>query len=87
MGLGLIVVEVCESNAMAALPLEDLEEEFPEVAIMRTDCLNMCALCKAKSYVMVDNQRVASSDRDICLAKTKEAIKQHLDQFYGAVEE
>jgi len=86
MGLGLIVVEVCESNAMAALPLEDLEDEFHEVAIMRTDCLNMCSLCKAKSYVMVDNQRVASTDRNTCLAKTKEAIKQHLDQFYGTEE-
>ncbi|MFC3745173.1 DUF1450 domain-containing protein [Paenibacillus sp. GCM10012306] len=84
MSLGLVVVEVCTRNSIAALPLEDLEDEFPEVAIMRTDCLTMCNMCRAVPYVMVGNKRVYAKTMDQCLELAKEAIAEEIKAFWEA---
>ncbi|GIP39380.1 hypothetical protein J31TS4_26600 [Paenibacillus sp. J31TS4] len=82
MGLGIVVVEVCTQNALAALPLEELEEEHIEVDVLRTDCLSMCQLCLAKPYAMVNNKRIVAKTSEQCLAKIKEAVEQQIKDFY-----
>jgi len=82
MGLGLVVVEVCVRNAMAKHALEDLEEEYPEVAIQRTDCLSMCNLCRARPYAMVNQKKVYDKSEEQCLSKVKEAVEEEIKAFF-----
>ncbi|MEK8130458.1 DUF1450 domain-containing protein [Paenibacillus filicis] len=67
MSLGLVVVEVCQRNAMAAVMLEELEAEYPEVAVLHTDCLSMCHVCRAVPYAMVNGKRVLARSAAACL--------------------
>ena len=82
MGLGLVVVEVCVRNAMAKHALEDLEEEYPEVAIQRTDCLSMCNLCRARPYAMVNQKKEYDKSEEQRLSKEKEAVEEEIKAFY-----
>ncbi|MNJ64591.1 hypothetical protein D3C77_605510 [compost metagenome] len=81
MGLGIIVVEVCETNALSLLDLEGLEEEFPEVAVMRTDCLNLCGLCKLRPYALVNGKRVIGASEEECLVSIKQKIQAELQEY------
>jgi uncharacterized protein YuzB (UPF0349 family) len=78
MSLGLVVVEVCERNDIASLILEELEEEYPEVAVIRTDCLNMCNMCRARPYAMVNHRRIYGNTTAQCLSKIKVAIEEEI---------
>ncbi|UVI31556.1 YuzB family protein [Paenibacillus spongiae] len=82
MGLGLVVVEVCIRNAMAKHALEELEEEYPEVAIQRTDCLSMCNLCRARPYAMVNQKKIYDESEERCLGKVKEAVEEEIKAFF-----
>jgi uncharacterized protein YuzB (UPF0349 family) len=81
MGLGIVVVEVCETNVLSKLELEQLEEEFPEVAVMRTDCLNLCGLCKLRPYALVNGKRVVAKSEETCLKDIKQKIKDELREY------
>lgn len=83
MGLGLVVVEVCTRNEMALLPLEEIEDKFPEAAVMRTDCLNMCNLCRARPYAMVNENRIFAGTKEECLKQVEEAVQEEIKQFFG----
>ncbi len=72
--IGLVTVEVCESNVMSTLPLEVLEDEFPEVSVLRTECLTRCGLCEHNAYVYVNGHIVYAKDAQTCLARAKERI-------------
>ncbi|MBP1988462.1 DUF1450 domain-containing protein [Paenibacillus eucommiae] len=76
--LGLVVVEVCERNAIASLPLEDLEAEYPEIAVLRTNCLTMCHLCGALPYAMVNSKRVFAKTEVQCLSLMKKAVEEEI---------
>lgn len=82
MSLGIVVVEVCERNALALRSLEDLEEEHIEVAVMRTDCLNMCNLCRARPYAMVNHKRIYADTPEECYQKVEEAVEHEIKLFY-----
>lgn len=82
MSLGIIVVEVCERNALALQELEQLEEQYIEVAVMRTDCLNMCNLCRVRPYAMVNQTRVFADTPELCIAKVEEVVKAEINSFY-----
>ncbi|WP_173275593.1 DUF1450 domain-containing protein [Paenibacillus sp. NEAU-GSW1] len=82
MSLGLVVVEVCDRNAMALLPLEELEEKYPEAAVMRTNCLNMCNMCRARPYAMVNENRVHAPTTEECLSLVEEAVREEIRQFF-----
>lgn len=83
MSLGLIVVEICDRNAMMMLPLEELiEEKYPEVAVMETNCLNMCNMCRARPYAMVNDKQVFAKTPEECVTLIEDAIKEELKLFY-----
>lgn len=81
MGLGIVVVEVCETNVLSKLELEQLEEEFPEVAVMRTDCLSLCGLCKLRPYALVNSKRVVAKSEEKCLEAIKQKIQDELLEY------
>ena len=83
MSLGIIVVEICDRNTIALKDLEELETLYPEVAVMRTDCLNMCNLCRARPYALVDGKRVFAKTPEECLEQVEQLIKEELKEFYG----
>jgi len=82
MSLGLIVVEVCNRNSIASSPLEELEVQYPEVAVIRTNCLNNCNMCRVVPYAMVDEQRVYAKTLDQCLEQINETIKKKVMDFW-----
>lgn len=77
--LGLVTVEVCESNVMSTLELEELESEFSEVSVLRTECLMRCGLCEHNAYVYVNGHVVYAKDPKTCLARTRERIQRELE--------
>ncbi|MNH99347.1 hypothetical protein D3C73_521130 [compost metagenome] len=80
--MGIVVVEVCDSNLMSALDLEKLEEEYPEIAVLRTDCLNLCGLCKLRPYAMVNGERVFAKTTEECISLIKQKIEEELQAFH-----
>lgn len=83
MSLGIVVVEICDRNSIALKPLEELETKYPEVAVMRTDCLNMCNLCRARPYAMVNGKRVYAKTPEECLQRIEATVMEELNEFYG----
>ncbi|MFS0673276.1 DUF1450 domain-containing protein [Ornithinibacillus sp. 179-J 7C1 HS] len=77
--MGIVVVEICDGNAITALNLEELlEKEFPEVAVLTSDCLSFCGLCRVKPYALVNNRRIFGKTPEECLDKIRTAIKEEL---------
>ena len=83
MALGLVVVEVCERNILSSQSIDDLEEEYPEVAVLRTNCLLMCHMCRAVPYAMVNQKRVYARKADQCIGLLKKAIEEEMAAFFG----
>lgn len=83
MGLGIVVVEVCEGNLLSSLDVEQLEEEYPEIAVLRLDCLNLCGLCRARPYAMVNGKKVFAKTSEECLELVREQIQAELAAFHG----
>ncbi|GED70428.1 hypothetical protein BRE01_41300 [Brevibacillus reuszeri] len=82
MALGLVVVEVCEQNILAAHSIDELEQENPEVAVLRTQCLFMCHMCRAVPYAMVNQKRVYAKRLDQCFGLLKETIEEEIVAFF-----
>lgn len=77
--MGIVVVEICDSNLINALDIEKIiESEYPEVAVLINDCLNFCGLCRLKPYALVNNQRVHGKTPEETLAKIRKAIEEEL---------
>lgn len=83
MALGLVVVEVCERNILAAQSIDELEQEYPEVAVLRTQCLLMCHICRAVPYAMVNQKRVYAKGIDPCIGLLRKAIEEEITAFFG----
>lgn len=81
MTFGLVVIEVCERNILASKQLEELEDEYPEIAVQRTQCLSMCHLCRAVPYAMVNRKRVYAKTVDLCLHFIQEAAIKEITDF------
>lgn len=80
--MGVIVVEVCEANAITTLDIEGIiESEFSEVAVVTNECLVMCGLCRASPFALVNNKRVYAKTPEECLEKIRETIKKELAVF------
>ncbi|HEY4601809.1 MAG TPA: DUF1450 domain-containing protein [Cerasibacillus sp.] len=80
--MGIVIVEVCNGNAMMTLDIETiLEEEFPEVAVLIHDCLSFCGLCRVRPYAIVNNKRVFADTPEQCLDKIRQEIKKELAQY------
>ena len=76
--IGIIVVEVCTNNWLSVYELEQLEECYPEVAVLRTNCLGYCGLCKVNPYAMVNGTRVSAKTIEACVQLIKERIEEEL---------
>ncbi|WP_042144085.1 DUF1450 domain-containing protein [Paucisalibacillus sp. EB02] len=77
--MGIVVVEICDGNAITTLDIEGiLEEEFPEVAVLTSDCLSFCGLCRVKPYAIVNNRRIFGKSPEDCLDKIREVIREEL---------
>lgn len=77
--MGIVVVEVCDGNTITEIDIEAiLEEEFPEVAVLTSDCLSFCGLCRVKPYAIVNNRRIFGKTPEECLDKIREAIREEL---------
>ncbi|WP_186576793.1 DUF1450 domain-containing protein [Aquibacillus kalidii] len=80
--MGIVVVEICDSNLMNTLDIEGIiESEYPDVAVLVSDCLSFCGLCRLKPYAMVNGKRIHGKDPEECLAKIREVIEEELS-FY-----
>ncbi|URN93151.1 MAG: YuzB family protein [Candidatus Pristimantibacillus lignocellulolyticus] len=82
MGLGIVVVETCTRNELSNLDLEQLETEYEEVAVIRTDCLNMCNLCRARPYALVNGNKVYEKTTTECYEKVVVVVQSELKDFY-----
>jgi uncharacterized protein YuzB (UPF0349 family) len=83
MGLGIVVVEICDRNQIALEPLETLETDYPEAAVIRTNCLNMCNLCRARPYALVNGKTVYAKTPEECIRAIEQTIKDELREFFG----
>ncbi|KKO53374.1 DUF1450 domain-containing protein [Paenibacillus sp. DMB20] len=80
--MGIVVVEICDSNLMSALDLEHLEELYPEIAVLRADCMNLCGLCKLRPYALVNGKRVFGKTTEECIENIKAAIESELAIYH-----
>jgi uncharacterized protein YuzB (UPF0349 family) len=83
MSLGIVVVEICDRNAIALEALEEFETKYPEVAVIRTDCLNMCNLCRVRPYALVNGKRVFAKTSEECIREIEILVKEEIKEFYG----
>lgn len=81
--IGIVVVEICESNLLQTINTENLfESEYPEVAVLESDCLGFCGLCRLKPYALVNGKRVRGKDIDDCIVKIRLAIEEELAMYH-----
>ena len=77
--MGIVVVEVCDGNAIMTLDIEHtLESEYPEVAVLINDCLTYCGLCRVRPFALVNSQRVFGKTPEECLDNIRQAIEKEL---------
>lgn len=77
-----IIVEICEANTLNNLDVENvIESEFTEVAVLTTECLSLCGLCRAVPFALVNHERVFGKTPDECLTKIKAKINEELSLF------
>ena len=77
--MGIVVVDVCDANAMASIDIEKiLEGKYPEVAVLINDCLTYCGLCRIRPFALVNGTRVVGQTVEECLNKIYEAIEKEL---------
>ena len=81
----IVIVEVCEANALTTIDIEEIiEEEFPEAAVILNDCLSFCGLCHAVPFAIVNNQHIHGKTPEACLERIRETIKKELASFFGS---
>lgn len=77
--MGIVIVEICDGNLITTIDLEGiLEEEYPEVAVLESDCLSLCGLCAIRPYALVNGKRIFAKTMDECVEKIKEKIEEEL---------
>ncbi|WAH37625.1 DUF1450 domain-containing protein [Alicyclobacillus dauci] len=84
MGMGIVIVEVCDSSLMSGFNLEELESLYPGVSVLRSECLSKCGLCHVSPYAYVNGHIVFDRDPDTCYEKIKQRIEYEfalMDEF------
>lgn len=80
--IGIIIVEICESNLLSTIETEGLlEAEYPEVSVITSSCLSFCGLCRLRPFAIVDGRRIKGKDVTDALNNIRQAIEEALD-FY-----
>lgn len=79
--MGIVIVEVCESNPAASLDIEDLENQYEGVTVIRNYCLSHCELCAEKPYLLVNGEIVSSDDLTTLMQKVRQMIEDELQEW------
>ncbi|WP_170114382.1 DUF1450 domain-containing protein [Streptohalobacillus salinus] len=80
--MGIVIVEICESNLLQTIETEDLfESEYPEVSVISSECLSFCGLCRLRPFALVNGRRIKGKDINDCLTNIRRAIEEEL-AFY-----
>lgn len=80
--IGIVVVEICTNNLLMLYAVEDLEFKYPEIAVLQTDCLGFCGLCRLSPYAIVNGKRIIGKTAEECLEKIENAIQAELKAFH-----
>ncbi|HLS20868.1 MAG TPA: DUF1450 domain-containing protein [Bacillota bacterium] len=77
--MGIVVVEVCDGNLMATIDVEHIiESKYPEVAVLISDCLTYCGLCRIRPYALVNGKRIVGKSIEQCLENIFQEIEKEL---------
>ncbi|MYL51401.1 DUF1450 domain-containing protein [Halobacillus litoralis] len=77
--MGIVVVEVCDGNLINEMDIESIiESEYPEVAVLISECLSFCGMCALRPYALVNNQRVFGKTPEEALQKIRAKIEEEL---------
>ncbi|MGF7128015.1 uncharacterized protein YuzB (UPF0349 family) [Natronobacillus azotifigens] len=80
--IGIILVEICESNLLKTIDIENLlESEYPEVSVLITDCLSFCGLCRLRPFALVNGKRIKGNTIEDCLTNIRQYIEAELANF------
>jgi uncharacterized protein YuzB (UPF0349 family) len=79
--MGIVIVEVCDVNPASGLDLEQLEQEYPGVSVIRTPCLSNCTQCAAVPYAYINGEFVSATDPQALWNELKLAIVEELKNW------
>ncbi|HET7579630.1 MAG TPA: DUF1450 domain-containing protein [Bacillales bacterium] len=80
--MGIIVVEICDSSLINEINVEGiLESKYPEVSVLKNECMSFCGICRLKPYAIVNGKRVFGNTAEECLDKIEARIKLELAAF------
>lgn len=76
--MGIVIIELCDYNALSSEELEDFYRARPEVAVMSYDCMNYCGMCAMRPYALVNGKRIFGKTTEECIEKVKKAVEKEL---------
>jgi len=76
--MGIVIIELCDYNALSSEELEDFYRDRPEVAVMSYDCMNYCGMCAMRPYALVNGKRIFGKTTEQCIEKIKKAVEKEL---------
>lgn len=81
--MGIVVVEICDGSLIDHIDVESiLETEYPEVAVITSDCLSFCGMCAKRPYAIVNSKYIFAKTVEECLTLIKDEIESEL-AFYS----
>jgi len=80
--IGIILVEICNLNALKDVHLAEIEESSPLVSVIQMECLNSCGLCTVAPFALVNGKRVFGKTLDKCITKINQQIQKELDVLF-----
>ncbi|WP_079525283.1 DUF1450 domain-containing protein [Halobacillus hunanensis] len=73
---------MCDGNLINKLDVETLiESEYPDVAVLMSECLSFCGLCALKPYALVNGARIFGKTPEEALDKIRKKIEEELALF------
>lgn len=77
------MVEVCDRNGIMLQPLDEIERKYPEAAVLKTNCLDDCNLCRARPFALVNGKRVFAKTGEDCMKAIEKTVREELEAFFG----
>lgn len=82
--MGIVVVEICDGSLINSINIEEiLETEYPEVAVITSDCLSFCGMCAKSPYAIVNGKRIFAKTASSCLELIKKQIESELAIYHN----
>jgi uncharacterized protein YuzB (UPF0349 family) len=81
--IGIVVVEICDGSLINSIDIERIiEGKYPDVAVLKNDCLSFCGMCAKLPYAIVNGKRIFAKTIEECLEKIEAEIEKEL-AFYA----